>query len=265
MRSPVPGYEDTTTVSGVFLDNPDYQARQQAAFQAAQRQGQAAAARIELQNQTTQRVNEQIAEVLCGATQTKRDANPQAWWKWWQDYIDGNPELRVRALQSGLAQSLLNLPPSSVAIGTPVWTNMGRRPIEQVQVGDLVLAQHPETGELGYKPVLRVIRMSVPTRRLTVKDTEFLCASGLPLWHGEQGWRFAHDLETDSLVHGMFGPAPVTGNVELIEGLTQHLVVADFNNFFISDQAVLVHDATPPQPAEVRLPGLAADASAKQE
>lgn len=261
----MPGYEDTHTVSVQLFDNPDYPARQQAAFQAAQRQGQAAAARIELQNQSTQWQNEQLADVLCVATQTKREANPRDWWKWWQKYIDEHPELRVRALQSGLAQSLLNLPPSSVAIGTPVWTNTGRRPIEQIQVGDLVLAQHPVTGELAYKPVLRVIRLVVPTRRVTVKDTEFLCASGLTLWHAEEGWRLARDLETDSRVHGMFGPVPVTGNVDMIEGPTQHLVVADFNNFFLSDQAVLVHDATPPQPAAMRLPGLAADASANQE
>lgn len=260
----MPGYEDTYTVSRQYFDDPDHQARQQAAFQAAQRSGQAAAARIELQNQDTQRQNQQLAEVLCVATQTKLEANPRDWWNWWQEYVDEHPELRVRALRSGIAQSLLTLPNSSVAVGTPVWTNMGRRPIEQIQVGDLVLAQHPESGELAYKPVLRVIRFVVPTRRVTVKNTEFLCASGLTLWRGDQGWRLACDLETGSLVHGMFGPAPVTSNVEMIEGPTQHLIVADFNNFFISDQAVLVHDATPPQPAESRLPGLADDVSANQ-
>ncbi|MBC8354415.1 MAG: hypothetical protein H8E66_20665 [Planctomycetes bacterium] len=265
MRVPVPGYQDTVTVSRQYFDDPAYQSRQQAAFQAAQRRGQAAAARIELQNQATQRQNEQIAEVLRNATQSEREANPRAWWNWWQEYTDEHPELRVQALQSGRADSLLHLPSSSVAIKTPVWTNTGRRPIEQIQVGDLVLARHLETGELAYKPVLQVKRSVAPARRLTVKDTEFLCASGLTLLRRDKGWWLARDLETDSLVHGMFGPAPVTDNVEMIEGPMHHLVVADFNNFFISDQAVLVHDATPPQSTTLQFRGLAPQASNNQE
>jgi hypothetical protein len=256
MRSPVPGYEDTVTVSYQYFDDPAYRARQQAAFRTAQGRGRVAAARIELQNQSTQRQNEQIAEVLRSATQSKLEANPKAWWKWWQEYIDEHPEVRVRTLQSGRADSLLQLPPSSMAIRTPVWTNTGRRPIEQIQVGDLVLSRHPETGELAYKPVLRVMRSVAPARRVTVQNTEFLCASGLTLWRRDKGWWLARDLETDSLVDGMFGPAPVTDNIEMIEGPMHHLVVADFNNFFISDQAVLVHDATPPQSASSLSRGL---------
>jgi hypothetical protein len=261
----VPGYEDTLTVSRQHFDDPAYQARQQAAVQVAQRQGQAAAARIKSRNQATQRQNEQLADVLCAATQQKFEANPRDWWKWWQEYIDEHPELRVRALESGFSESMLHLPPNSVAIGTPVWTSTGQRPIEQVQVGDLVLAQHAETGELAYKPVLRRIQSLVPTRRLTVQDTEFLCGPGLTLWRGNEGWWPARDLEPDSLVHGMFGPMPVTENVEMIEQPAQHLVVADYSNFFISDQAVLVHDATRPRPVAQRLPGLEIDAETNQQ
>ena len=112
---------------------------------------------------------------------------------------------------------------------------------------------------------MQIYRSVVLARRLTVQDTEFLCASGLTLWRGEKGWWLARDLETGSLVHSVFGPVPVTDNVEMIQGPTLHLVVADFSNFFISDQAVLVHDATQPKPAALRQPELAVDAGTKQQ
>ncbi|MEZ6104079.1 MAG: hypothetical protein R3E01_34495 [Pirellulaceae bacterium] len=40
-----------------------------------------------------------------------------------------------------------------LAAGTTVWTDRGPLAIEKVESGDLVLSQHPETGELAYKPV----------------------------------------------------------------------------------------------------------------
>ena len=39
--------------------------------------------------------------------------------------------------------------------GTPVLTNEGNKPIEEIRAGDLVYATNPETGESGYKEVLR--------------------------------------------------------------------------------------------------------------
>ncbi len=38
--------------------------------------------------------------------------------------------------------------------GTTVWTISGPMPIEKNQVGELVLAQNPDNGELMYKPVI---------------------------------------------------------------------------------------------------------------
>ena len=47
-------------------------------------------------------------------------------------------------------------PCSCFAPGTKVWTMTGRRPIEGIKIGDCVLAQDVESGELAYKPVLGV-------------------------------------------------------------------------------------------------------------
>ena len=45
---------------------------------------------------------------------------------------------------------------SCFAPGTKVWTLTGRMPIAQIKIGDRVLAQNVESGELAYKPVLAV-------------------------------------------------------------------------------------------------------------
>lgn len=39
--------------------------------------------------------------------------------------------------------------------GTPVWTERGLVPIEQIKVGDKVLSKCDSTGEVAYKPVVR--------------------------------------------------------------------------------------------------------------
>ena len=48
------------------------------------------------------------------------------------------------------------MPYSCFAAGTNVWTLAGPQAIEKIQVGNRVLAQDVETGELTYKPVLAV-------------------------------------------------------------------------------------------------------------
>ena len=43
---------------------------------------------------------------------------------------------------------------SCFAAGTMIETADGDRPIEEIQIGDLVLSANPETGEIAYKPVV---------------------------------------------------------------------------------------------------------------
>ena len=59
-------------------------------------------------------------------------------------------------------ESIPRVPPHSCFVaGTQVWTLTGAVPIEAVHVGDCVLSQNTESGELTFKPVLRkAIRQS---------------------------------------------------------------------------------------------------------
>ena len=63
------------------------------------------------------------------------------------------------------------IPPNAecFAAGTLVWTKTGQRPIESLEIGDLVLAQNVDTGELAYKPVIgRTVR---PPKRLVTPES----------------------------------------------------------------------------------------------
>jgi len=163
-------------------------------------------------------------------------------------------------LQNDVSRSLLSSLPSSLSTGTPVWTSTGRRPIEQIQVGDLVLSQHPISGELAYKPVFEVFRATLPTRRVDVEGEEFRCASGQAFWTVDKGWWLASDASVDSRLYTLAGPQRVVRNAQLIAGETRQLVVADFSNFFVGQLGVLVHDAKQPEAVAMRVPGLPAEA-----
>ena len=145
-----------------------------------------------------------------------------------------------------------------LAAGTPVWTELGPVPVEQIQVGDRVLVQDVSTGELCYKPVLgTTIR---PTGRL-VKieisgDESFGASGGHRFWVSGQGWVKTRSMGADSLLHTVVGAAEVeTVGLGQAEP-TYNLIVADFHTFFVGRARVLSHDNTPVAPTDTVVPGL---------
>jgi hypothetical protein len=84
--------------------------------------------------------------------------------------------------------------------GTPVWTDGAAVPIEQLQVGDLVLSQHAGTGERSLKRVLQTFR---DERQEVVKVTywageeaqELIVTPRQPVWLQEGRWKAIGDLE----------------------------------------------------------------------
>jgi hypothetical protein len=147
------------------------------------------------------------------------------------------------------------------AAGTLVWTRTGREPIESLQIGDFVLSQNVDTGELTYKPVLgRTVRPPSPCHALEVGDDRLVAAAGHPFWVTGIGWRMAKELDDGAVLHGLNGPEELQAiaGAEPVE--TYNLVVADFNTYFVGQCGVLVHDVTPRSSTTAVLPGFAAQA-----
>jgi hypothetical protein len=138
-----------------------------------------------------------------------------------------------------------------------VWTKTGQRPIEKLQIGDLVLAQNVSTGEIRYKPVLaRTLRPAGPTVEVSTSDEKFLATRGHPLWVAGVGWRMTKELGDGAVLQSLAGTGRVKGVQSAHDAETYNLVVAEFNTYFIGSSGILAHDNTPHRSTHEVLPGI---------
>jgi len=150
---------------------------------------------------------------------------------------------------------------SCFAAGTRVVTESGPLPIDRVRIGDRVLSQDVDTGELAYKPVLQTTKSdAVPLMQIVTSDAELTCTPAHPYWVNGQGWRLARDLQPGDRFHGVNGAV----EVESIAGSDRvepayNLIVADFHTYFAGDGPILSHDNTPRAPTNALVPGLMPD------
>jgi hypothetical protein len=231
-------------------------------------------------NLRTMEMNDRIGSALNTATDQQLPAHPDSWWQWWNEtnevFIEGEKPVkevhlsdevtlvdRVDSLNSASrgADSSAGPPPmrmDCLAAGTLVWTDAGPIAIETIRVGDLVLAQDPETGELAYKPVLRTtVRPLGPLVQVHLVDREFVETSGGHLfWAAGEGWTRARQLESGMTLHGLDGTRRVSYTETGSEAETYNLIVADFHTYFVGESKVLCHDNTVRRPTSCIVPGL---------
>jgi hypothetical protein len=138
-----------------------------------------------------------------------------------------------------------------------VWTEQGSRTIEVVTVGDRVLSQDVESGELAYKPVLHTT-IRPPKELLTLRfDQESLVLTGgHRFWCSGSGWVKARELEPLSLLHTAKGSAPVWTAKKGETAQTYNLVVADFHTYFDGKTGLLCQDVLTPRGTDRLVPGL---------
>lgn len=223
--------------------------------------------------------NARIIPLLAATTAQDFGDNPRPWWDWWDQhneyYSEGGPPEYVeryaaqthRYYRPGREVVYDITPPSPgryscFAEGTFVWTNTGRRAIETLQIGDLVLAQDVDTGELAYKPIVgRTVRPPTQILKLMLDDDEgeaLQTTLGHPLWVAGTGWRMAKELEGGAILHGARGPVRVESIEPAGDAEAYNLIVADFSTYFVGERGILAHDNTPRQPTTATVPGLAA-------
>ena len=252
----------------------------------AAQKAQAVETTVAQQNALIQRLNERLCWALSQATGENLPADPEAWWHWWNDYNglfvagakpvqhnysqssvefdDPYDELDVYDDGRAINYSYRGIPlgrrvykMSCLIAGTRVWTQSGLKAIEEIRLGDLVLSQNPQTGELAYKPVLKTT-VRPPTRmlKIVVGDKALQASGGHPFWIAGRGWVFARDLQEGSRLHAVDGTAEVrsvhpTGSEQL-----HNLVVADFHTYFVTEAKILTHDNTIREPTDALVPGL---------
>jgi hypothetical protein len=217
-------------------------------------------------NQVAAINNERITGVLANTTGQEFGNDPKAWADWWQNYNEYYSDGETPSYDHNYVDNrhyYYRVPEvipqmSCFANGTPVWTKTGLQPIETLELGDLVLAQQVDTGELAYKPVIgRTVRPPSPILRLRLEGDELLTTRGHPFWVTGVGWRMAKELGDGAILHGVSGSPRVAAIESASEEEAYNLVVADFSTYFVGKHGILVHDNTPRRPVAVPAVGLA--------
>ena len=145
--------------------------------------------------------------------------------------------------------------PSSFLPGTRILLADGTStPIENIQVGDLVQAADPATGESGPRPVTHLIT-SYGTKRLVTLSTgpfgrlgpALTATANHPFWNpGARAWRNAADLAPGTSLRTPSGQAALTSaRSRTAVARVHNLTVAGLHTYyaFAGDTPVLVHNA----------------------
>jgi hypothetical protein len=142
--------------------------------------------------------------------------------------------------------------------GTPVWTPRGPRPIETISVGDLVLAQNPETGELAFRAVLETT-LGPPSRIVSFRCAKETISTtlGHRFWVNRRGWTMAKSLQESAELHGLHGPVRLEAVLNAEDVPCHNLIVDEFHTYFVGESQILVHDKGCPIPVIASVPGSA--------
>jgi tetratricopeptide (TPR) repeat protein len=229
---------------------------------------------IAQQNAQQEELNDRICRLLSFTVGETLPSEPDSWWRWWSEYNDvfspdGKPVRQTyrqtlvtvadRSTTGGTGVSGGARTYECLAAGTKVWTLAGPMAIEQIQVGDQVLAQNPHSGELAYKPVLRTtVRPEGPLVKLTTPSDTVRTSGGHPFWVSGRGWVKSRDLQAGAPLHTVGNVVRLRAAEKADAERTYNLVVADFHTYFVGEDLILSHDNTVREVTNSLVPGFAA-------
>ncbi|HVU90013.1 MAG TPA: polymorphic toxin-type HINT domain-containing protein [Pirellulales bacterium] len=211
------------------------------------------------ENQRVALVNERVAQVLKGATGNDFDSDPKGWWDWWAQFNEVN-YAQEKPTYENARYNLIPRSHSCFVPGTLVWTVTGTVAIENVQVGDWVLSQNVDSGELTYKPVEAVTHGTpLPLVEICIGQQTIRATHGHLFWVVGTGWRMAKELKVGDRLHTTKGTLTIDTVEKTGEAACHNLVVRDFNTYFVTDAMILVHDIEIRGPTTAIVPGLTAE------
>jgi hypothetical protein len=224
----------------------------------AERQLEQDVARIEAFNAEARRINGRVGTTLDDATSANLGEDRDGWLAWWSSQLGYFPRSSTNEKPT-IVQDLqfANLDPSTsrpvaftsscFGAGTLVRTLEGLRPIEDLAVGDRVLAQDVKSGLLDFRPILAVLH-NPPSKTFGIRlGGEAITSSTFHrFWKAGHGWVMARDLKVGDPIRTLSGLATVTAiEPEKVQPVF-NLDVAEDHSFFVGRGGALVHDHTVP-------------------
>jgi hypothetical protein len=144
---------------------------------------------------------------------------------------------------------ICTVPGNCFVAGTPVATPDGDRAIEELRVGDLVLARDEQSGEVRPSPVTRTFitpeRPVVDVRVRETPDAEIRATPGHPFWTTDRGWIAAAELGIGEELLDASGRAVHVDGLaaEAAAETVFNLEIADLHTYFVGAARVWVHNA----------------------
>lgn len=235
----------------------------QMAIQTASNEIAASQQSIALANERIRSRNQAISALVSKVARQDFAGDSNAIWEWWDQHNDTyyqeykSHRYDYNSVSDRIPEYRPTLPTCECFVaGTPVMTQQGRRPIEQVAVGDLVLSRDIPTGRLGWEPVLQVTSQPPKdTVTLALGDEELTCTPGHLFWVSGEGWKKAAEIEASDWLHGASEPVQVTGKKSSGMQSTYNLKVLNQRTYFIGQGLVLSHDVTPRRATRESVPG----------
>lgn len=244
----------------------------------AKRDAEEAQAELDRTNESIRSLQRNIAMVLRSTTDAKLDDEPRSWWIWWdaseksynegdkpydQSYVENRSSmiLQTQKVQAVTRyQSLIPRRLDCLALGTQIQTESGLKSIEKIQIGDLVVSQNIGTGQLSFRPVLRITRRpEAPTRDILLSSGETIRATlGHPWWVTGRGWVKTKDLQKDYVLRTPEGFEKISDLQDREPIETLNLVIDQDHTIFVGQSRILSSDATELTPTFQRVPGVAA-------
>ncbi|MCR8845337.1 polymorphic toxin-type HINT domain-containing protein [Paenibacillus sp. SC116] len=129
--------------------------------------------------------------------------------------------------------------------GTKVLTDEGEKPIEEIEVGDKVLAKSDETGEVAYKEVVGLFQKQADKiYKVHIGDEVIEATAEHPFWLEGKGWAEVKDLKVGDLLVTSDGTTLAIDKIEKEprEATVYNFEVADFQSYFVSNLGIWVHN-----------------------
>ena len=221
--------------------------------------------KVQTARQATEPMRKRIEFLLQRTTGFARVDDPSLWMKQYNDsqglYTSDVPKPKYTRYTAETVYAQYRSPSQSCfPAGTPVLTIYGSRAIEQIQIGDRVLSQDVDSGELIYKPVqATTLRPPTPMVQLAMGSESIRATLGHPFWVIGKGWQMAKHLKAGDSLYTTNGAVSVDHIEKSTPDKAYNLVVSDFHDYFVGESKLLVHDNSPSLETSVRAPGLAAD------
>ncbi|WBW97314.1 polymorphic toxin-type HINT domain-containing protein [Oceanirhabdus sp. W0125-5] len=134
--------------------------------------------------------------------------------------------------------------------GTKIETENGLKSIEDIKVGEKVLAKDIETGKTTYREVLRTfIRAHHTIVSIKIKGRIIETTSDHPFWVKGKGWVEAGNLSEEDILEDQMGRDIEIEEIQVKryeEAITVYnFEVAEDHNYYVSDIGILVHNNNP--------------------